>query len=255
MKKIVSFSKGLTTSLFFLVFITFQSELSAQDFGIGISPEISYRNLVKTDFAPGIDDFIESSNASDEAIFGFRVQALFLKNFGRRMQFETGISAARHGFNTVISDLEMIEGIGTGNGSMDPGFASTQEIEFNFRYYTAGIPLRLVYTSEGETVRFTWGLGITPELIFHTSQTKTYTFESGIEETFEADAQPDPATFNLMGSLSAGVEISLDRRTFMRLEPVVRYGLLPLIDEAAYEMNLFSYGLSAKLFFTPRNRW
>jgi hypothetical protein len=244
--------KGLFESIAIsgvLVFFTF-SETKAQNFGVGISPEISYRNLVKTDFVPGIDEFIDESNALSESIIGVTAEAFFVKPFARNMYFETGVSFSRDGYNSFVKDLsyESLLALGLVN-SQDPGFESTKEIETQNRFLAVGIPLRLAYVSDGKKVRFTWALGLTPEYLLESSSTRIYRFESGQEESFDTDFESNPADFNLTASVSAGVELAIDRQSAIRIEPIVRYAAFPIFDEAAYEVNLFSYGLSLKYFF------
>ena len=232
-----------------LIFSTF-SEMQAQNFGVGISPEISYRNLVKTDFVPGIDEFIDESDALSESIIGVTAEAFFVKPFARKMSFETGLSLSRDGYNSYIKDLsyESLLSLGLVN-TEDPGFESTKEIETQNRFLAVGIPLRLAFVSDGKKVRFTWALGLTPEYLLESSSTRIYRFESGLEESFDNEFDSDPAEFNLTASVSAGVELPIDRTSAIRIEPIVRYAAIPTVDRDAYEVNLFSYGLSLKYFF------
>ena len=235
-----------------LTFLINPENLSAQTFGFGASPEFSYRNLVKTDFAPGIDEFIDESNDLSQQIVGYTVGAYFLKPFGRKMLFETGVTYSRDGYNTVLSEVSYEQLINQGLlNSDDPGFDATEEIEFQNRFAYVGIPFRLVYLADGDKVRFTWGLGITPELLIEANTTTTYRFDFGSEESFDGDFGSQPNDFGLTASFSMGVELPLDatRGKALRIEPIVRYGLLPVFDEDAYEVNLFSYGLSLKYFF------
>jgi hypothetical protein len=232
-----------------LIFFVF-SETKAQNFGVGISPEISSRNLVKTDFVPGIDEFIEESNSLSESIIGFTAEAFFVKPFARKMSFETGLSLSRDGYNSYLNDLsyESLLLLGLVN-SEDPGFESTKEIETQNRFLAVGIPLRLAYVSDGKKLRFTWALGLTPEYFLQSTSTRIYRFESGAEESFDNDFDSKPADFNLTASASAGVELAIDRQSAIRIEPMVRYAAFPTFDRDAYEVNLFSYGLSLKYFF------
>jgi hypothetical protein len=232
------------------LFVLTSSGSFAQNFGVGFSPEFSYRNLVKTDFVPGIDEFVEESNRLSEQTFGYTAEAFFIQPFSRTMSFETGLSFSQDGYNSVISDLsyESLLALGLVN-SDDPGFESTQEIETRNRFYSVGIPLRLAYVSDGKKIRITWAFGITPELLVHSSTTRTYRFESGTEESFDNEFQSSPSDFNITASFSAGVELPIDRTSAFRIEPIIRYGALPTFDESTYEINLFSYGLSLKYLF------
>jgi len=244
------FLLGLGTIAVFVIFLS--TTAKAQTFGVGVSPEISYRNLVKTDFVPGIDEFIDETNDISESTFGYTAGAYFLKPFGRNLFFETGATISLDGYDVVLSDLDFEDLITQGLiNSDDPGFDATEEIEFRNRFHSVGIPLRLVFMSGGEKVRFIWGLGITPEYLFNSYTETIYKFDFGEEERFEGEFQSTPADFNLTASISAGVDISLDRgrQSFVRIEPILRYGVLPVFDEDAYEINLFSYGLSLKYFF------
>ena len=236
--------------LLFALVSFFSSNLLAQNFGIGFSPEISYRNVVKTDFVEGIDEFVERSNELDESIFGYTAGAFFTKSFGRNLYFETGITYSQDGYNSVYRDYtyDFLVDQGLIN-SDDPGFDATTEIEIQNRFNAVGIPLNIVYISSGDKARFTWSLGITPEYLVGTSSERIYRFETGNEESFDVDFATDPPDFTLTASLSAGVELALDRTSAIRIEPIVRYGALPMFDEATYEVSLFSYGLSLKYFF------
>ena len=89
----------------FLCFISVSTSAFSQNIGFSVSPEVSYRNLVKTDFVPGIDDFIEESNNLSESIIGFTAEAFFVKPFARKLYFETGVSFSRDGYNSFIRDL------------------------------------------------------------------------------------------------------------------------------------------------------
>lgn len=246
--KINSLLESVAISAILIIFSF--SECKSQNFGIGISPEISYRNLVKTDFVPGIDEFIEESNTLSESIVGFTAQAFFVKPFARKMSLETGLSLSRDGYNSYIKDFsyESLISLGMVN-SEDPGFELTKEIETQNRFLAVGIPLRLAYVSDGKKVRFTWALGLTPEYFLESTSTRIYRFESGQEESFDNDFDSTPADFNLTASVSAGVELPIDRQSAVRIEPIVRYAAFPTFDQDAYEVNLFSYGLSLKYFF------
>lgn len=246
--KIIDFSKAIVITGLSVVLIF--TETKAQNFGVGISPEISSRNLVKTDFVPGIDEFIEESNSLNESIIGFTAEAFFVKPFARKMSFETGLSLSRDGYNSYIRDLnyESLLLLGLVN-SEDPGFESTKEIEIQNRFLAVGIPFRLAFVSDGKKARFTWALGLTPEYFIESSSTRIYRFESGQEESFDNDFDSTPADFNLTASISAGVELPIDRTSAIRIEPILRYAAFPTFDRDAYEVNLFSYGLSLKYFF------
>lgn len=241
---------GALLSAFFLLF--FAESIQAQTFGIGVSPELSYRNLVKTDFVPGIDEFIDEANDMSESTFGYTAGAYFLKPFGRKLSFETGAVISQDGYNMVLRDFDLDDPVLSDLvSSDDPGFDATEEIEIRNRFHSVGVPLRLVFLSDGDNVRFTWGLGITPEFLFDATTETIYRFDFGEEERLEGEFDTEPADFNLTASLSAGVDIALDRgrQGFVRIEPILRYGILPVFDEDAYEVNLFSYGLSLKYFF------
>jgi hypothetical protein len=232
-----------------LICLTF-CEAKAQNFGVGISPEYSYRNLVKTDFVPGIDEFIDENNELSESIIGYTAEVFWIKPFARKMYFETGVSLSRDGYNSFMKDLSYEALVLSGLlNSDDPGFATTEEIETQNRFTSVGIPLRLAYVSNGDGLRFTWSVGLTPEYLLETNSTRIYRFESGVEESFDNDFETAPADFNLTASVSAGVEIPIDRFSAVRIEPIVRYATFPTFDFSAYEVNLFSYGLSLKYFF------
>lgn len=240
--------RSIAISTLAVLFSCFES--SAQKFGVGISPEITTRNLVKTDFVPGIEQFIEESNSLNEPIVGFTVQAFFVKPFARKMFFETGLSLSQDGYNSFARDFTYESLILSGLvNSEDPVYETTQEIEIQNRFLSIGIPLRLAYLSAGDKWRFTWSFGVTPEYVLESASTRIFRFESGAEESFDTDFDSTPADFNLTAALSAGVEWAIDRQSALRVEPVIRYGVFPTFDEAAYEVNLFSYGLSLKYFF------
>jgi len=225
-------------------------EAEAQNVGVSLSPEISYRNLVKTDFVPGIDEFIEENNSLSEPIIGYTAEAFYVMPFARKMFFETGLSFSRDGYNSFIKDLTPESLLLTGIlNSDDPGFEATEEIETQDRFLSVGIPLRLSYVSSGKKVKFTWSLGVTPEYLVETSSTRIYKFTTGEQESFNNDFESTPAEFNVTASLSSGVELPLTRVSALRIEPVIRYGVLPTFNRDAYEANIFSYGLSLKYFF------
>jgi len=226
------------------------SEINAQNFGVGISPEFSSRNLVKTDFVPGIDEFIDQSNELNESIIGFTAEAFYVKPFARRMFFETGLSFSQDGYNSFIKDLTYESLVLSGVlNSDDPGFETTEEIETQNRFLSIGVPLRLAYVSEGKKWRFTWSLGVTPEYLLDARSTRIYHFQSGLEESVDNEFSTAPSDFNLTASLSAGVELAIDRVSALRIEPVVRYAAIPTFDFDTYEVNLFSYGLCLKYYF------
>ena len=166
------------------------------------------------------------------------------------MFFETGLSISRDGYNSLLKNLsnESLLAMGLVN-SEDPGFESTEEIETQNRFTSVGIPLRLAFVSSGKKWRFTWAFGVTPEYLLEATSTRVYRFDSGLEESFDNDFDTKPADFNLTASVSAGVEWAIERRSAIRIEPIIRYAAFPTFDRDAYEVNLFSYGLSLKYLF------
>jgi hypothetical protein len=245
-----STSKLFGIALFLALCIV--NESIAQNIGVSLSPEFAYRNLVKTDFVPGIDEFIEESNSSSESIIGYTAEVFYVKPFARKMTFETGFGISRGGYNSAIANLtpESLELSGLIN-SDDPGFDSVEKIESQYRFTSIGVPLRLAFIagSDRDPLRFTWSLGVTPQYMIASSSTRTFEFTSGASETLDQDFEQSPEEFNINAAVSAGVEWSINRTSALRIEPVVRYGLLPTFDSEALEVNLFSYGLSLKYFF------
>lgn len=223
----------------------------AQTVGFSLSPEMSFRNVVKTDDTPwstadSVVDFIERSSA-DKAVWGFTASTLFVKPFAPRMTFETGIGFAMRGYESP-GELP-----GADNTRFhrydDPGYTDVQSAYTRQRYYHIGIPFKLAYTSKGGNLRWTWSVGLRPEYMLESRERTFFEFESGHDYQVDSDHFDTPNTFGLTATFSTGVEYFLSRFSSIRIEPVIHYGVLPTFGGEYYDVHLFSYGLNV-MFLT-----
>lgn len=207
-------------------------------FGVNFSPDYSYRRLVLEN-DPW--NFVDSRNKVDGPQFGFTTGILTDYKFSTRFSIETGIQFSDKGetFKMPIQEF----------GYPDPLTSEQPKKLFvKYHYYYLGVPLKLNYYFYQKRIRMNVSAGVSTDF-FLDAKSKTVMKFSDRTETYENDESGvDFNNVNLIGLVGFGAETDLFQRIRIRVEPVFRYSLTPMVDDLMKEY-LYSAGLNLVLFY------
>lgn len=201
--------------------------------GITFSPDLGYRILSNNGGGQTAAWLIDARNEEETFKPGFTAGLNLCFRINNYLGLETGVHYASRGYQTKKYDV-----IG------EPGLAAEYPEQMKFRYnlFYVEMPLRANVTIGQGKVRFIGSLGIIAGLLTQQTQVDWLYYPDRTErDAFNTDI--DYNQLQLSPSASAGIDCRLSKRINLRVEPVVRYGMLDIID-APVTGTLYSAGVS-----------
>jgi len=236
----------LLTSSFTYSFAQEQSETVEYKkvlIGLNVSPDYSYRTLSNNDGSRTSSLIIDIRDSLETAKLGYTVGLNFIYNFNKRIGISTGLLISNKGYKSVMTGLAF-DNLSAG---FDVSSTRPKNIEVIDNYYYFDIPIKGVVSFGKGSFRFIASIGITTNFLLNSntvlvvdnvdgSKTKTTTPTGGFNR------------FNVSPQISLGVEKRIKNRSFIRIEPIFKYGVLKIID-APITANLWSAGFNISYYF------
>ena len=243
----------LTTS-FLLIFGLFAQDKEQEsvivDFnkiliGINFSPDFSYRTLFNNDGNSFNNVIIDSRNERELAKFGYTFGLNFNYNFNKNIGFGTGLLFSNKGYQASFTNLFF--------GNVNQGFGNTivsttpQSLKFYDNFYYLDIPIRGIFSFGKGSFRFITSIGVTTNILIKSTTTSVTEYNDGSTSKTTQTAGGYNRV-NISPQISIGVEKKIKNRSYIRLEPTFRYGLLNII-EAPITAKLWNAGLNISYYF------
>ncbi len=251
--------------MFFLLIIEFNS--FAQDtlianektrfhkwsVGIYVSPDYCDRTLVNNFTSPYAGMIIELRNKSEQFKIAYSAGVSLGYKFNRRTGIEFGFSYSDMGYSTKEIEL-------TFGDMIDPRFGFTYStsgtgtssdyasIKIYYNHIYLILPVRLVYQFGDKKSKFIVGIGLATGYLL--KSTSRIVFDSGESMTISRDDLQNEKynKYNIFPELSFGIERQLSQNIVLRVQPVLRYGLLQIID-APISAHLWGGGLNVGCYY------
>ena len=116
------------------------------------------------------------------------------------------------------------------------------------RYLYWCIPLKCILTTGNKKLRFISSFGITTNVLVKASTTNISTFIDGKKTKTTQQSNETYNSINLSPTFSLGAEMRIKNRSFIRIEPTFRYGILNIID-APITAKIWNAGLNINYYF------
>lgn len=221
------------------------SEFKRLLIGINISPDYCNRILKINQPSSAINKFIFNSRQNIEiAKFGYSFGFHMRYNKTRHLSFEGGIQYANKGYATKKMDLIFGDLIDNRYGFV---YSSNQvvavSLNFIYTYVYLDVPLRVIYAFGNQRFNYLMSVGCTPNVLMKTTtsslfgDTKRTTTESGYN------------VFNFSPTISVGANYRISNKLDLRVEPTVRYGMIPVLNADIKEY-LWTAGLNFSFDYT-----
>ena len=117
-----------------------------------------------------------------------------------------------------------------------------------YNYHYLDIPLKATFTFGSGSFRVVSSVGVSTNILMNASQTNVYEYQDGSSDKSTQASSESFQTINISPMISLGVEKRIKDKSFIRIEPTFRYGILKIID-APITANLWSAGLNLSYYF------
>jgi hypothetical protein len=221
--------------------------------GVNISPDYCDRTLVNNFTSPYAGMIIELRNKGEQFKIGYSVGVSLCYNLNKRMGVELGFSYSDMGYSTKENELTFGDAIdprfgytyptsGTGTST---GYAS---IKIYYNHIYLNLPVRLVYRFGEKKNKFIAGIGLTTGYLI--KSTSRIAFDNGESITISRDdlQYEKYNNYNIFPELSFGIERQLSQKLMLRVQPVLKYGLIEIID-APNSTHLWSGGFNVGCYY------
>jgi opacity protein-like surface antigen len=172
--------------------------------------------------------------------FGFSAGFNFNYKFSDNLIVEAEILFSDKGEKTKKYTLTQ-----TGNMSEIIDLRSVSAATFNHHYYYLDVPLKINYYLLTKNVRFYFTAGVSFNTFLYQKTTTVLEKKNGSEEKLTSFSQPKTEIVNLSLLAGVGINYNLTDRYSLKLEPVFKHSLNPIINkDAPIKSYLYSLGLN-----------
>jgi hypothetical protein len=233
-----------------------QGTLGKTRIGINGSANYTYRILNNQNNDDEMtDDIIRHLDEFENPDLGFSAGISFDTNLSKRWKLEIGFTVSDQSYTYYISDQALTFGdqVDTRRGfTIEPGTPlRSYENQRTFRY--VGAPVGAVYRIGFEKVKFVGNLGVMPQFLIEARNDRTVTYPDGSQEKSADDNTEQFENFNISPYVGFGLELSVSQAVALRLQPIVRYGIIELEDQSPWSTNLYSSEFNIALYYSLSN--
>jgi hypothetical protein len=213
-------------------------------FGINFSPDYSYRRLHLNN--PDYDFISNQLNDWEIPAFGYTTGFSIRYLFFKRFEIESGLQFSDKTYNFEINkdDFEIPDNV---IYQPDDPAIPEKSITKNHFYYL-GVPIKMNYYFYQKRIRMYVSAGVSTDFLFEDKSKSFMKFSDGTEVNTDFENDYDYNKTSLTGLAGFGAETNLSQRFGIRIEPVFRYSITPLLDELM-KINLYSAGLNVIFFY------
>lgn len=210
------------------------------EIGVNVSPDICFRTLKNNSGSPITDAIIEQRNKNEISKVGYTAGLNVCFNLKRFFGLETGIHYSNKGYQTDMQNLTY--------GYFNPPTGNVPaQVNFIYNMYYIDIPVKANFTFGKNKLRFIASAGIATNVFINETQTNVWVYPDKTDKETHKTAF-GYKKFNISPMLSLGLDYKINNRMKLRIEPIVRYGMLPIID-APITGSLYNSGLNIGYYF------
>lgn len=236
-----------TKSIALLIAVLASISVHGQDskswhFGLGASPEYCYRIISSHDTGFASESYFKFRKENEKAQPGFSAGFWVKYAHSPALEFESGIQYVNIGYQLHLKNIRVTTDV-------DPdgvGFANGDYINSHrFRYINVPFKFNLVLADLGN-VKFHTTAGVSLNVLIEQRNTTTWPGEP-VHHSF-GDPTYSNRAINCSPLAGVGLDFRMSGRMRMSVEPVFRYGLIPVYKGDPIRTRLWSGGINAVLY-------
>jgi hypothetical protein len=238
------------STLFCFVFITSMT-IQAQDarkwfLGCSFSPDLCYRKLSNGSGDPTIDGIIAARNKSEHLKLGFTTGLNVKYQFNEVVSFETGLMYSNKGYKLRTDNIIFGDQVDPGH---TPSAGGQFRVRYNYKYLDLPLKINIAFARE-ETYSFYFTAGVVVNVFLEQKNVSTFTSPNQPKQVTSSGGElfQTNNSLNISPFIGPGVRFGLGKRLHMQVEPLFRYGLLPLYN-APIKGYLWNWGLNTVLYY------
>lgn len=220
-----------------------------------IAPNVSvnycYRTLVKNSESYEANILTQFKNSSEVPKPAMNMGISACYTISRHVGIEAGVQYANRGYQTTMMPFNFADGFDPGNQTV------ATSGKFVYGYHYLDIPVKANFTFGQKRVRLAAGVGLVSSVfILETNTAVDQNSDGSVDRHADSRNNRGADTallgringFNWSPLLSAGVDIRIDDRMSLRIEPTFYYGLKTIISNTPVDEYLWSGGINAAYY-------
>ena len=209
--------------------------------GISFSPDYCYRTLDYQNSAQWIE---KKRNKEEVARIGFTFGINLSRKIANAFSMDAGLLFSEKGEKTKWEKLNW--------NRSEASFPAESRVIYRYQYFD--VPLKLNYYLSKGKFRFFVSAGVSTNF-FIRQTTVLQVREADGDKTANKSYEPGIySRVNFAGLLSAGMSVDLAKRVSLRLEPIFRRSLSPVLVNVSNKEYLYSLGLNIGIYLRLKNK-
>lgn len=228
--------KFLVLILTFAPFAAMYAEEPRWHLGLGFSPDFCFRSVHNT----GKD------TQQERVKVGYTLGMWARHDFNDLLQMEFGLQYSSKGYtyNVVNPGFRSQTDPGSSPLSLPLGFYARRRFEY------LDIPLKMNVTVaklEKQSLHFTGGVAM--NILLKEKNTGYQRFNAIGDIVEMSDIDNHTKSFNLTAFMGLGLDIRLKEKIHLQVDPLFRYGMVPVYKNDPAHTRLWSFGVNSTLYF------
>ncbi|MGC9354216.1 MAG: outer membrane beta-barrel protein, partial [Mariniphaga sp.] len=205
--------------------------------GFVFSPDYAYRSLYGTDLLG--EEIVAIRNNQESPKFGITTGFSILYQVSTNFELESGLFFSDKGFRYASDDFYAFE-------SDDPFIPKKATVIYRYRYLD--VPLKVNWFFLNKKTRLFLSAGLTSHLFLEASFKNIHEFDGRTEKETFTDDNTIYSKVNLGFSGGIGMEYSISKRFYFRIQPEFRR-ILTSMAQTPIKMYCWSVGVNTGICF------
>jgi len=235
--------------LIFILFFTFCLHAQETDtlpprkfsWGLSFSPDNCYRSL---NYRNSVQWLEAERNREEISKLGFTCGIRLSRRISEGISLDAGLLFSDKGEKTRWQHLNWVGG--------DVSRPLQSRVSFHYQYFD--VPVKLNYYFKKNKLRFFVSAGISSNLFIRQRTVIYLKYENGDRTKTKNNEPAIYSRINFSLLVGAGLSIDLSKRLSLRIEPVFRRSLSPVIMNVPDKEYLYSVGLDIGIYLRLKNR-
>ena len=188
---------------------------------------------------------IKASRDQNEHLkLGYTTGIMVRKNLGYISSMETGLLYSNKGFSAVMPVIfgDQIDPMNGINGT------STASVQYHFKY--VDLPVKINYLMVRlQHMDMFMATGVNVNCLVEQKTVMHVFRDPQPDETYTSYSTESWQRLNISPMLGMGVDIRLRESLHLQIEPLMRYGVLPVDENGLIRTRLWTFGINSILYF------
>lgn len=204
--------------------------------GINFLPGYSYRTLEHSSTDPNTTTAVDVRNEMEIPKFGYAGGLSVSVQLKKHVGVSIGVQYSDKSYQTKKYDVYYQR--------PDPAMPSRIRIIYNYHYLDVPLTMNLAF---GKKVQFVSSIGMVVNFLLNANQRNILEYENGKTERRDQSSTLDFRKINLSSMMGVGIAYKINGRSFLKVEPTFRYGLLKTVEAPIFE-HLWTTGINVGFY-------